>query len=57
MPYSLLGPADIRELAAELDVTPTKKWGQNFLPTVFFDVASRWGRYDAGWQPSWCLPF
>ncbi|WP_273368859.1 16S rRNA (adenine(1518)-N(6)/adenine(1519)-N(6))-dimethyltransferase RsmA [Corynebacterium massiliense] len=31
MPYSLLGPADIRELAAELDVTPTKKWGQNFL--------------------------
>lgn len=31
MPYSLLGPADIRELATELDVTPTKKWGQNFL--------------------------
>ncbi|NJJ04754.1 16S rRNA (adenine(1518)-N(6)/adenine(1519)-N(6))-dimethyltransferase RsmA [Corynebacterium coyleae] len=27
----LLGPADIRELAAELDVTPTKKLGQNFL--------------------------
>ena len=28
---SLLGPAEIRELAAELDVTPTKKLGQNFL--------------------------
>ncbi len=27
----LLGPAEIRELAAELDVTPTKKLGQNFL--------------------------
>ncbi|WP_175935377.1 16S rRNA (adenine(1518)-N(6)/adenine(1519)-N(6))-dimethyltransferase RsmA [Corynebacterium sp. Marseille-P4321] len=27
----LLGPAQIRELAAELDVTPTKKLGQNFV--------------------------
>lgn len=27
----LLGPTDIRRLAAELDVTPTKKWGQNFV--------------------------
>lgn len=27
----LLGPADIRELADALGVTPTKKWGQNFL--------------------------
>ncbi|MCG7288555.1 MULTISPECIES: 16S rRNA (adenine(1518)-N(6)/adenine(1519)-N(6))-dimethyltransferase RsmA [unclassified Corynebacterium] len=27
----LLGPAEIRELAAELAVTPTKKLGQNFL--------------------------
>ncbi|SDT76270.1 16S rRNA (adenine(1518)-N(6)/adenine(1519)-N(6))-dimethyltransferase RsmA [Actinoplanes derwentensis] len=28
---SLLGPAEIRELAARLGVTPTKKLGQNFL--------------------------
>ncbi|MGF3056746.1 16S rRNA (adenine(1518)-N(6)/adenine(1519)-N(6))-dimethyltransferase RsmA [Microbacterium sp. YY-01] len=28
---SLLGAADIRRLAAELDVTPTKKLGQNFV--------------------------
>ena len=27
----LLGAADIRELAARLDVTPTKKLGQNFV--------------------------
>ena len=27
----LLGPVEIRELAAELDVTPTKKLGQNLL--------------------------
>jgi hypothetical protein len=27
----LLGAADIRRLAAELDVTPTKKLGQNFV--------------------------
>ncbi len=27
----LLGPADIRELAARIDVTPTKKLGQNFV--------------------------
>lgn len=27
----LLGPGDIRELAAELDVTPTKRLGQNFV--------------------------
>ena len=28
---SLLGAADIRALAAELDIRPTKKWGQNFV--------------------------
>ncbi|MFJ3383559.1 MULTISPECIES: 16S rRNA (adenine(1518)-N(6)/adenine(1519)-N(6))-dimethyltransferase RsmA [unclassified Curtobacterium] len=28
---ALLGPAEIRELAAQLDVTPTKKLGQNFV--------------------------
>ena len=28
---SLLGPAQIRELAAHLDLTPTKKLGQNFV--------------------------
>jgi 16S rRNA (adenine1518-N6/adenine1519-N6)-dimethyltransferase len=28
---SLLGPAEIRDLAATLDVTPTKKLGQNFV--------------------------
>ena len=28
---NLLGASDIRALAAELDVTPTKKWGQNFV--------------------------
>jgi len=28
---SLLGPAEIRELAAELDVAPTKRLGQNFV--------------------------
>jgi len=27
----LLGPADVRRLAAELGVRPTKKWGQNFV--------------------------
>ena len=31
MSDSLLGAADIRRLAAELEVTPTKKWGQNFV--------------------------
>lgn len=31
MTVQLLGPADIRALAAELDVTPTKRWGQNFV--------------------------
>ncbi len=31
MPVSLLGAAEIRALAAELDVTPTKKLGQNFV--------------------------
>ncbi len=31
MPVSLLGAADIRRLAAELDVVPTKKLGQNFV--------------------------
>ncbi|MDM7886264.1 16S rRNA (adenine(1518)-N(6)/adenine(1519)-N(6))-dimethyltransferase RsmA [Curtobacterium sp. RHCKG23] len=28
---ALLGPAEIRDLAAKLDVTPTKKLGQNFV--------------------------
>ena len=28
---ALLGPAEIRELAARLDVTPTKRLGQNFV--------------------------
>ncbi|KQB85988.1 16S rRNA (adenine(1518)-N(6)/adenine(1519)-N(6))-dimethyltransferase RsmA [Corynebacterium lowii] len=27
----LLGPAEIRQLAEELGVSPTKKWGQNFV--------------------------
>lgn len=31
MSVSLLGAAEIRSLAAELDVTPTKKLGQNFV--------------------------
>lgn len=31
MSVSLLGPAEIRALAEELDVTPTKKLGQNFV--------------------------
>jgi 16S rRNA (adenine1518-N6/adenine1519-N6)-dimethyltransferase len=31
MTVSLLGAADIRRLASELDVTPTKKLGQNFV--------------------------
>jgi 16S rRNA (adenine1518-N6/adenine1519-N6)-dimethyltransferase len=31
MTVSLLGAAEIRRLAAELDVTPTKKLGQNFV--------------------------
>ncbi|MGP3536322.1 16S rRNA (adenine(1518)-N(6)/adenine(1519)-N(6))-dimethyltransferase RsmA [Microbacterium sp. RD1] len=31
MPVTLLGAADIRRLAAELDVVPTKKLGQNFV--------------------------
>ncbi len=28
---ALLGPAEVRDLAALLDVTPTKKLGQNFV--------------------------
>ena len=28
---SLLGAADVRRIAEELDVRPTKKWGQNFV--------------------------
>lgn len=28
---SLLGAADVRRIAQELDVHPTKKWGQNFV--------------------------
>lgn len=31
MPVSLLGASEIRRLAADLDVTPTKKLGQNFV--------------------------
>lgn len=31
MTVTLLGASEIRRLAAELDVTPTKKWGQNFV--------------------------
>ena len=31
MPVTLLGATEIRALAAELDVTPTKKLGQNFV--------------------------
>ncbi|WP_438352442.1 16S rRNA (adenine(1518)-N(6)/adenine(1519)-N(6))-dimethyltransferase RsmA [Microbacterium sp. CJ88] len=31
MPVTLLGATEIRTLAAELDVTPTKKLGQNFV--------------------------
>jgi 16S rRNA (adenine1518-N6/adenine1519-N6)-dimethyltransferase len=31
MPVTLLGAAEIRALASELDVTPTKKLGQNFV--------------------------
>jgi 16S rRNA (adenine1518-N6/adenine1519-N6)-dimethyltransferase len=31
MPVTLLGAAEIRALAAELEVTPTKKLGQNFV--------------------------
>lgn len=31
MSVTLLGAAEIRQLAAELDVTPTKKLGQNFV--------------------------
>jgi len=31
MTVSLLGAADVRRLAAELEVTPTKKLGQNFV--------------------------
>ncbi|WP_251450479.1 16S rRNA (adenine(1518)-N(6)/adenine(1519)-N(6))-dimethyltransferase RsmA [Microbacterium sp. Marseille-Q6648] len=31
MPVNLLGASEIRALAAELDVTPTKKLGQNFV--------------------------
>ena len=31
MAESLLGPAEIRELAARLGVAPTKKLGQNFV--------------------------
>lgn len=28
---SLLGPSEIRALASTLDLTPTKRWGQNFV--------------------------
>ncbi|MFC7432544.1 MULTISPECIES: 16S rRNA (adenine(1518)-N(6)/adenine(1519)-N(6))-dimethyltransferase RsmA [unclassified Agrococcus] len=31
MGMSLLGATEIRRLAAELDLTPTKRWGQNFV--------------------------
>ncbi|MCK7638096.1 16S rRNA (adenine(1518)-N(6)/adenine(1519)-N(6))-dimethyltransferase RsmA [Corynebacterium pygosceleis] len=30
-PAALLGPVEIRQLAEELDITPTKKLGQNFV--------------------------
>jgi 16S rRNA (adenine1518-N6/adenine1519-N6)-dimethyltransferase len=30
-PGALLGASDVRLLAAELDIRPTKKWGQNFV--------------------------
>ncbi|MGB6052450.1 MAG: rRNA adenine N-6-methyltransferase family protein, partial [Rhodococcus sp. (in: high G+C Gram-positive bacteria)] len=30
-PVALLGPAEVRSLAAELDVRPTKQLGQNFV--------------------------
>ena len=30
-PAALLGPAQVRELAAGLDLQPTKKLGQNFV--------------------------
>jgi 16S rRNA (adenine1518-N6/adenine1519-N6)-dimethyltransferase len=30
-PVALLGAADVRSLAARLGVTPTKRWGQNFV--------------------------
>ncbi len=46
---ALLGPAEIRDLAAKLDVTPTKKLGQNFVHdanTVRRIVAS--GRVSPG---------
>lgn len=28
---ALLGPAEIRDLATQLDIRPTKQWGQNFV--------------------------
>ena len=28
---TLLGPADVRDLAARLGIRPTKQWGQNFV--------------------------
>lgn len=31
MPSRLLGAADIRRIAEQLSVSPTKKWGQNFV--------------------------
>ena len=30
-PEALLGPAEIRDLAARLGIRPTKQWGQNFV--------------------------
>ena len=53
----LLGPAEVRDLAELLDVTPTKKLGQNFVHDANTvrrivriaevapgETSSRWGR-------------
>ncbi len=43
MTVTLLGAAEIRSLAARLDVTPTKKLGQNFVVDATPSAAScRW---------------
>ena len=44
MPVTLLGAAEIRALAAELDVTPTKKLGQNFVVDANIGAPDRAGR-------------
>ena len=42
-PASLLGPAEVRALAAQLDLRPTKTWGQNFVidPNTVRRIAER----------------